>query len=147
MQMTVRIPKRIKVFLGGTCNGSKWREELIPNLNIEYFNPVVEEWTEECKVEEKRQRSECDLRLYVITPSMTGVLSIAELVEDSILNSSGTVVCFLKEYEGKSFSDHQWSSLESIVSMVTPYGVEVFFTLTDTANALNLHAEMNQKRK
>lgn len=35
----------MKVFLGGTCNGSKWREELIPLLQVGYFNPVVDEWT------------------------------------------------------------------------------------------------------
>ena len=27
-----------KVFLGGTCNGSTWREELIPMLKVPYFN-------------------------------------------------------------------------------------------------------------
>ena len=31
-----------KVFLGGTCNNSTWRDELIPQLKIDYFNPVVE---------------------------------------------------------------------------------------------------------
>ena len=36
-----------KVFLGGTCNGSTWREELIPILEINYFNPVVSDWTPE----------------------------------------------------------------------------------------------------
>jgi len=32
-----------KVFLGGTCNESTWRDELIPMLEIDYFNPVVDE--------------------------------------------------------------------------------------------------------
>ena len=36
-----------KVFLGGTCNGSTWRNELIPKLTIDYFNPVVDNWKEE----------------------------------------------------------------------------------------------------
>ena len=26
-----------KVFLGGVCNGSKWRDKLIPMLKINYF--------------------------------------------------------------------------------------------------------------
>jgi hypothetical protein len=35
-----------KVFLGGTCNESTWRTELIGMLNgIDYFNPVVDDWT------------------------------------------------------------------------------------------------------
>lgn len=45
-----------RVFLGGTCNESKWREELISKLDlnsIEYFNPVVEDWTKECMEIEK----------------------------------------------------------------------------------------------
>ena len=29
--------KLLKVFLGGTCNGSLWRNELIPQLKIDYF--------------------------------------------------------------------------------------------------------------
>ena len=47
-----------KVFLGGTCNNSTWRNELIPLLNIDYFNPVVEDWTPECQAEEERQKNE-----------------------------------------------------------------------------------------
>ena len=44
-----------KVFLGGTCNESTWRNELIPlleNAGVEYFNPVVDNWTPECQEEE-----------------------------------------------------------------------------------------------
>lgn len=36
----------MKVFLGGTCNNSIWRDVLIPLLTdngINYFNPVVDE--------------------------------------------------------------------------------------------------------
>ena len=63
----------MKVFLGGTCNESTWRDDLIKKLEIDYFNPVVEDWTEECMAEEIRQRESCDYCLYVITPRMTGV--------------------------------------------------------------------------
>jgi hypothetical protein len=31
----------IEVYLGGTCNNSKWREKLIPLLKVKYFNPVI----------------------------------------------------------------------------------------------------------
>ncbi len=37
-----------KVFLGGTCNESTWRDRVIKDLKIDYFNPVVEDWTPEC---------------------------------------------------------------------------------------------------
>ena len=47
----------MKIFLGGTCNESTWREKLIPLLedrDIDYFNPVVSNWSEECYQEELR---------------------------------------------------------------------------------------------
>ena len=28
----------MKVFLGGTCSGYKWRDDLIPMLNCDYYN-------------------------------------------------------------------------------------------------------------
>lgn len=36
-----------RVFLGGTCNGSMWRDKLIKDLKCDFFNPVVDDWTEE----------------------------------------------------------------------------------------------------
>jgi hypothetical protein len=45
-----------KVFLGGTCNGSTWRDSLVKSLKIDYFNPVVKNWTPECQAEEIKQR-------------------------------------------------------------------------------------------
>lgn len=34
----------MEIFLGGTCNNSKWRDKLIPMIFCEYFNPVVDNW-------------------------------------------------------------------------------------------------------
>ena len=87
-----------KVFLGGTCNESTWRDKLIKMLEIDYFNPVVDDWTEECYQEELRQREICDYCLYVITPRMTGVYSIAEVVDDSNKRPEKTIFCLL-EYD------------------------------------------------
>lgn len=44
--------KNKKVFLGGTVNGSDWRDKLIKILDIDYFNPVVDDWTEDDYKEE-----------------------------------------------------------------------------------------------
>ena len=41
----------MRVFLGGTCANTTWRNELIPlleKMGIDYFNPVVDDWTEDC---------------------------------------------------------------------------------------------------
>ena len=69
-----------KVFLGGTCNDSTWRDNLIPLLKIDYFNP--EDWTEECQaIQMYEKENKCNIHLYVITKEMKGVFSIAEAVD------------------------------------------------------------------
>ena len=65
-----------KVFLGGTTNNSNWRDNLIKLLDIDYFNPVVENWDDKAKENELWQRATCTFVLYVITPKMKGVYNI-----------------------------------------------------------------------
>jgi Nucleoside 2-deoxyribosyltransferase like len=126
-----------KVFLGGTCNGSKWRDQLIKELVIEYFQPDAEDWTPEMMNEEIRQRAECDFCLYVITPKMTGVYSIAEVVDDSNKRPAKTIFCYLTSDEGETFSTHQIQSLEQVGKMVKNNGAKYFKTLSETADYLN----------
>ena len=131
-----------KVFLGGTCNESLWREELIKKLEIDYFNPVVDDWTEECYLEELRQREICDYCLYVITPLMTGVYSIAEVVDDSNKRPEKTIFCYLNsdKYKGtvnKTFSKAQIKSLDKVGVMVEKNGGKYFTSLDQVADFLN----------
>ena len=133
--------KKPRVFLGGTCNGSKWREIIIPYLKIEYFNPVVEDWTPECQAEEVRQREICDYCLYVITPKMQGVYSIAEVVDDSNKKPEKTLFCVLGFYgqpvSDGEFSQEQSKSLYEVVKMVQRNGSYAFPDLTAVVNFLN----------
>ena len=74
-----------RIFLGGTCGKSHWRDQLIPELkkynNVEWFNPVVKNWTPECQMnEEDEKNNKCNVHLYVITPDMKGIYSIAEII-------------------------------------------------------------------
>lgn len=126
-----------KVFLGGTCNESKWRDELIKLLKIDYFNPVVDDWNEECQAEELRQRELCDYCLYVITPRMTGVYSIAEVVDDSNKRPRKTVFCFLETDGPYKFTTGQRKSLNSVAKMVANNNSEFFFSLKGVAEHLN----------
>ena len=131
-----------KVFLGGTCNGSTWRNGLIEILEIDYFNPVVEEWTEECYQEELRQREICDYCLYVITPRMTGVYSIAEVVDDSNKRPEKTIFCVLTadindKGEFMMFNEGQLKSLDKVGAMVEKNGGKYFMTLREVAKFLN----------
>lgn len=133
----------IKVFLGGTCNESPWRDELIPMLEkngIDYFNPVVDDWTEECQKEEIRQREICDFVLYTITPKMTGVYSIAEVVDDSNKRPEKTLFCLLdKDIHNGYQIEFNKSSLKSLLSvekMVMNNGGRVFHSLEGVSNYL-----------
>ena len=127
-----------KVFLGGTCNDSTWRDELIPNLRIDYFNPVVEDWTPECQAEEERQKNEvCDVHLYVITPRMTGVFSIAEVVESAMTRHDKCVFCVLDEDGDLTFTKGQKKSLDAVGRLVSKYGAEWLDNLDDVVGHLN----------
>ena len=126
-----------KVFLGGTCNGSKWRDGLIKNLTINYFQPQQEGWTPEMMEEEIKQREECDFCLYVITPKMTGFYSVAEVVDDSNKRPGKTIFSFINEDEGETFSEHQQTSLEQTAKMVNENGAKFLKTFEEIAHFLN----------
>lgn len=127
----------MKVFLGGTCNESTWRNQFILMLEIGYFNPVVSDWTPDCMEEELRQRELCDFCLYVITPNMTGVYSIAEVVDDSNKRPDKTVFVRLRDGGDKRFDDGQWKSLGAVAQMVERNGAAVFSDLKSAAIHLN----------
>lgn len=131
------------IFLGGTCNNSQWRDELIPLLKINYFNPVVEDWTPECQDEEIKQRIECDFVLYTLTPKMTGFYSICEVIEDSIKKPEKTIFCLLnsdinENKEKISFNDHQIKSFKAMEKMIINNGAICFNNLHDVANYVNM---------
>ena len=122
----------MRVFLGGTCNDSTWREELMPMLddaNIDYFNPVVDDWDDAAYQKELEEREKCDVCLYVITPQMTGVYSIAEVVDDSNKRSEKAILCILNKAKGDEFNKAQGKSLESVAKMVEGNGSKAFSDL------------------
>ena len=130
------INKKHKVFLGGTCDNSTWRDELIKLLKIDYFNPVVDHWTESCQEEEDKQKDiECDLQLYVITPEMKGLFSIAELTEAAINMGERCIVCILDSKN--QFDKKKRKSLDAIIKLVKKYRAKYFDNLIDVANYLN----------
>ena len=102
----------MKVFLGGTVANSTWREYMMPKLEVDFFNPVVEEWTEEDQKKEIYEREHCDFCLYVISPKMIGWYSLAEVTDDSYKKSDKTIYCYLPEDEDKKFTKEQIKELE-----------------------------------
>jgi dUTP pyrophosphatase len=128
----------MKVFLGGTCNESKWREKIIPLLMCDYFNPVVEDWTPECQqIEEDEKNLYCDYHLYVITPKMKGVFSIAEVVNDSAKIGDKCIFCVTKEEDDNDFQKHELKSLDATSKLVAKNGATVLTSLEDVVSFLN----------
>lgn len=131
----------MKVFLGGTCNGEDYRKTLIPKLTCNYFNPVVEDWTPECKKIENREKEICDYHLYVITKDMIGPYSVAELIDDSNKIHSRTVVCIL--YDG--MKDFLVRSLKAVEDMAMSNGATIVHSLVDAATYLNSMDEYDKE--
>ena len=104
----------MRIFLGGTCADTTWREEFIKSIEgfgIEYFNPVVKDWTPECQaIEEDEKNNKCDCHLYVITKEMMGTYSIAEIINSAwqavVYGTTVNFVVFAVLDDGNSHKEH-----------------------------------------
>jgi hypothetical protein len=130
-----------KVFLGGTVNNSKWREDFIKNLKIEYFNPIVDHWDEVAYKQELFERENCDFCLYIITPKMTGFYSIAEVIDDSNKRPDKTIFCLMPTDGGETFSGFQIKSLQAVGKMVERNGGKWFKKVEEIVDYLNSFAK------
>ncbi len=112
-----------KIFLGGACT-SDWRSKLIPLLDVEYFNPVVTEWSEEHRLNEEKEKStKCNIHLYMIDSTMTGKYSFVEL--GFSLNQIGVKV--IVQVNGEGFTDKEMDNMEAVINFVTENGGTAFF--------------------
>ena len=101
-----------EVFLGGTYGGYQWRpavcQELVNN-GIRYFNPAVDDWTEQCIVEEENAKKNMNIHLYVITNDMIDCYSAVEACVSMSNPIKKTIVVFadtgdMQAHTRKSFN-------------------------------------------
>ena len=127
-----------KWFLGGTCAGTKWRDELMPMLDkfgVNYFNPVVKNWTQECiAIEEDEKNNKCNCHLYVITSDMKGTYSIAEIIHSAHLaNMYGTnvdkMMFVVLDNKEKPWEKHEIKSLNAVLQLAKNIGRDNVITL------------------
>lgn len=123
------------VFLGGTCAGSTWREELIPLLKINHFNPVVEDWDKAARERELEERATTDFCLYYLTPEMKGIYSIAEVVDDSCKRPWKTILYF--PWDQEAWGRQMFQSLLALRALVVANGAKSFHDMKNLANYLN----------
>ena len=126
-----------RIFLGGTCNETTWRNDLIRVLNqLDYFNPVVEDWTPECQaIEIDEKENKCNIHFYCITSAMTGVFSIAEVVDSVHNKTKRTIMQVIPD----GFTKGQLKSLKAVVDLVNSRGGIAFIDseLNRSARVLN----------
>ena len=115
----------MRIFLGGTCADTTWREEFIKEIEgseIEYFNPVVKDWTPECQaIEEDEKNNKCDTHLYVITKEMMGTYSIAEIINSawqSVLYGTTVHNIVFAVLDEGTWQKHEIKSFNAVMEMV-----------------------------
>ncbi len=134
----------MKVFLGGTVNDSQWRNVIMPQLDIEYFNPVVEDWDDAAWEREIHERKYCDYVLYVLTPKMVGYYSIAEVTDDSFRRPDRTIFCCMPVDGDKVFTEAELETFEKIGDKVEKNGGKWLKSLDEIVSFLN-SAKNNEK--
>lgn len=120
-----------RIFLGGTCAQTTWRDELIEymkNNDVEWFNPVVEHWTPECQDnEEDEKNNKCNVHLYVLTPEMKGVYSVAEVINSCWqAQCYGTKVDKVAMFVLGNFEKGQKKSLDATIRLCQDISPERF---------------------
>lgn len=128
---------QLRIYLGGTADGSDWRQVLIPMLNVDYYDPTLLEDGIASREQALIEREVADYCLYVITPKMRGFYGIAELVESSYSHPDKTIFCCLRNDGAALFTEEQVASIERIYYLLYERYVEHFLSLIAVANWLN----------
>ena len=151
------LPIPSMIFLGGTCAGDPWRDKIIPEIEkkgFEYFNPVVSDWTLDCIETENMMKNEyCDSHLYVLTPSMKGVYSVAEIINSAWEvrehNFGSCIVGVMGTKE--DWGEAQWKSLMATLDLIKNIGGEspkiVAKTIEDPCELLDCYGKQKRRRK
>ena len=126
----------MKVFLGGTCADSTWREHLIPQLSIDYYNPIVEEWNEEAMLAEEAAKENSDYFLFCLTPQYEGLYSFAEVIDASYHFGKQVLFCYLEE-DSRTWTQEELIALEYIGGIVAQNGGLWINHLEEVADFLN----------
>lgn len=132
-------PKLFRVFMGGTCQGFDWRKVLEKRMddceNVELFNPVVDNWTCERIRIENEYKNSCEICLFIITPYMEGIYSIAEVVDLSNKKPKGLIFAYIDHFEDdkevRDFTNKMKHSLDVTAELISKNGAVVFTSLDD----------------
>jgi hypothetical protein len=123
----------MKVFLSGTTFGSSWKEQIIKNLKLDYYNPENETDTDVIL----KEKNGSDFCLYVVTPQIKGFTTISEVADDSNKRPAKTIFCFVEKEGDKEFTKFQVKSLSAVGKLVKGNGGYWMTSLDEVINFLN----------
>ena len=127
----------MKVFLGGTCSGWKWKDKLQPLLKCDFYNPMTKNWSEDHRLREVHEREISDYVLYGITNGIKGVYSIAEVVDDANKRPEKTLFLNLYREDEKKYTKQMNHSLKAVENLLRENGVKCFDSIEAVAEFLN----------
>ena len=144
-------PTKPFAFLGGTINGSTWRAKMVQHLEVEYFDPVVLEWTPDDRDREEQAKKLATVLLYTITPKQLGFYGIAEATHAvySVARNldKRVVILILDEDDGITYEEHQVDSIRAIKELLSwNPAVHVFSTIEETASWINAELKSEASR-
>jgi len=103
------------VFLGGSCNPTVWRFEIAmpfcDQYGISYYNPQVEEWSDELVELEARAKQDSEFLFFVIDSQTRALASIVEATEYICTGREVILVIFELE-EGVDIAGHKLEKRE-----------------------------------
>lgn len=139
----------MKIFLGGTCNGSKWRDRFLEEFSLKYggnlsrfrstddsrifnfgdveiMNPVVETGTWDSTLfDQELEYKKCsELLIYVITPLQVGLISPTEIMHDLLTKKNSKVIaCYtLFDYKDGEMVSFEPSLIKNLKALFNYYG-------------------------
>jgi len=119
------------MYMGGTNDGSGWRSELIPMLNIDTKMSLVNEY------------ENFDYILYTITPVLTRFHILEKILKLSKEHSNRFILCILDQDIcidtgcTVKFSDDMINLLRYFEKIILNNNAEVFWSLEMVANYVN----------
>lgn len=113
-------------------------KNLLQLEDIDIFDPTdVDVWDKAAIEKENKEKEIDDYIVFVITPEMQGVYSIAEVTDLSNKRPDNTLFCILDEYGDKAFNANQKKSMDAVYDLVKDNGAKCFDSLEEMAVFLN----------
>ena len=133
------------LYLGGTVN-SDWRTAFIKifneeNIPLRCYNPIVENWTAACIDLEDLVKESSKYHVYVVTPAMRGMYSIAEMC-DSAHNSRKKTFFYFKETDVDSdgntleWTPQQKNSLTAVANLLIRHGAKCAHSMDELVDLI-----------